>query len=66
MTGYEGTSVLVYKSQIKIRFNKETFIIPCVFNSNEEVPILLGRAGIIDRFNIVLDAKNKEITFEEI
>lgn len=66
MTGYEGTAVLVYKSQIKIKFNEKTFEVPCVFNPNEEVPIILGRAGIIDKFNILLDSKNKEIVFEEI
>ena len=66
MSGYEGTTVLVYRSQIKIRFNKKTFEIPCVFNPNEEVPILLGRVGIIDKFNILLDGKGKEIIFEEI
>lgn len=66
MSGYEGTTVLVYRSQIKIRFNKKTFEVPCVFHPNEEVPILLGRAGIIDKFNIILDGKNKEIIFEEI
>lgn len=66
MTGYEGTTILVYKSQIKINFNKKGFIVPCVFNPNEEVPILLGRAGILNRFNIFLDGKRKEIIFEEI
>lgn len=66
MTGYEGTTVFAYKSQVKIRFNKKIFEIPCVFNPNEEVPILLGRAGIMDKFNILLDGKNKEIIFEEI
>ncbi len=66
MSGYEGTTVLVYRSQIKIRFNKKAFEVPCVFNPNEEVPILLGRAGIIERFNIMLDGKNKAISFEEI
>lgn len=66
MTGYEGTAVLVYRSNIKIRFNKKSFIIPCVFHPNEEVPIILGRAGIIDRFNILLDGNNKEIIFEEL
>lgn len=66
MTGYEGTTVLVYRSEIKIHFNNKNFTIPCVFNPNEEVPILLGRTGIIDRFNITLDGKNKEIIFEEI
>lgn len=66
MTGYEGTVVLAYRSNIKIRFNKKSFELPCVFNPNEEVPIILGRAGIIDRFNILLDGRNKEIIFEEI
>ncbi len=66
MTGYEGTTISVYKSQIKIRFNKKSFTIPCVFHPNEEVPILLGRAGILDKFIIVFDGKKKEITFEEI
>lgn len=66
MTGYEGGAVLVFRSNIKIKFNKKSFEIPCVFHPNEEVPILLGRAGIIDRFNIMLDGKNKEIIFEEM
>lgn len=66
MSGYEGTTIFVYKSQIKIRFNDKLFTIPCVFNPNEEVPILLGRAGIIDKFTIIMDAKKKTITFEEI
>lgn len=66
MTGYEGTTILVYRSKVKINFNKRNFLVPCVFNPNEEVPIILGRAGIIDRFNILLDGKNKEIIFEEI
>lgn len=66
MTGYEGTTVLVYRSNIKILFNRKSLKIPCVFHPNEEIPIILGRAGIIDRFNIFMDGKNKEITFEEI
>ncbi|TSC64779.1 MAG: Uncharacterized protein G01um101493_10 [Microgenomates group bacterium Gr01-1014_93] len=66
MSGYEGGNVEVYLSKLNVKFNKQTFTIPCVFSPNENVPILLGRAGIITRFNIKLDAKNKEITFEEI
>lgn len=66
MSGYEGTTVLVYRSQVKIYFDKKSFSIPCVFNPNEEVSILLGRAGILDRFTIHLDAKKKEVRFEEI
>lgn len=66
MSGYEGSTILVYRSQINIVFNKKVLVVPCVFNPNEDVPILLGRAGILDRFNIVLDGKRKQIFFEEI
>jgi hypothetical protein len=66
MSGYEGTTISVYRSKIAINFNNKKMVIPCVFNPNEEVPILLGRAGIIDKFNITLDGKNKAIIFEEI
>lgn len=66
MSGYEGSTVLVYRSQISIVFNKKAFIMPCVFNPNEDVPILLGRVGILNRFNIILDGKGKQIVFEEI
>lgn len=66
MSGYEGTTISVYRSQVKIVFNNKSLSIPCVFNPNEEVPILLGRAGILNRFNILLDGKRKEVVFEEI
>ena len=66
MTGYEGTKVTVYKSQVKINFGDKNFLVPCVFNPNPNVPTILGRAGILDKFNIFLNGKNKEVTFEEI
>lgn len=66
MSGYEGGKIKVYLSQIRIKFNNKIVAIPCVFNPKENVPILLGRAGILSRFNIFLDGKNKQITFEEI
>lgn len=66
MSGIEGTSITVFCSKIKILFNNKSFIIPCVFNPNKEVPLLLGRAGILDKFTINLDAKKRVATFEEI
>ena len=66
MTGYEGGKVKVYISQINIKFDKKLIAIPCVFNPTEYVPVILGRAGILSRFNIYLDGKKKEVTFEEI
>lgn len=66
MSGFEGTIISVYKSKINVLFNKKSFIIPCVFHPNEKVPLLLGCAGILDKFTITLDAKKKIATFEEI
>ncbi len=66
MSGYEGNSVTVYMSPIKIKFGDKFFPIPCVFHPSDDVPILLGRAGILDKFNIFLDGKKKEITFEQL
>lgn len=66
MSGYEGSTIFVYKSTITIHFNRRKLTVPCVFNPNEDVPILLGRAGIIDRFTVTLDGRKKEIVFEEI
>lgn len=66
MSGYEGTTISVYRSEVRVIFNGKSFYVPCVFNPNEEVPILLGRAGILNRFNIFLDGKRKEVIFEEI
>lgn len=66
MSGYEGTTMFVYRSEIRIAFNKKTISVPCVFNKNESVPILLGRAGILDRFTIILDGKNKTVTLEQL
>jgi len=65
MSGFEGTTIFVYRSQIRIHLIKNSFAVPCVFNPNEDVPILLGRAGIIDRFTIVSDGRKKEMIFEE-
>lgn len=66
MSGFEGSTISVYKSRIKIRLNEKSMSVPCVFHPDDDVPILLGRAGIIDKFNIFMDGKKKEITFEEL
>lgn len=66
MSGYEGGKVQVYLSKIRIKLDKQIFAIPCVFNPNESVPILLGRTGILSRFNVLLDAKNRSVIFEEL
>jgi hypothetical protein len=66
MSGFEGSSIEMYISTIDIQFKNKSFKVPCVFNPNNSVPILLGRTGIIDKFTITLDAKKKAAEFKEI
>jgi hypothetical protein len=66
MEGYEGTAVTVYRSTILIFLNNRRYKIPCVFTPIEHVPILLGRAGILEKFTITLDGKKKEVRFKEV
>ena len=66
MEGYEGKSVSVYRSSIRIFLNNNRYTIPCVFTPIETVPILLGRAGILNQFTITLDGKKKEIRLQKI
>ncbi len=66
MIGYTGEATRVFLSKISLRLGKGIFSIPCVFSSHEDVPIILGRAGILTRFNIFLNGKDKEIVFEDL
>ena len=66
MTGYEGTTVWVWQATIKILFGKQSLTIPCVFHPQETVPLLLGRAGILSRFTITLDAQRRHAVFRRI
>lgn len=66
MTGYEGIEVDVYRSEVTVNLNKKTFRLPCVFNPKENVPIILGRAGILNCFNVFLDGKKKWAIFEQL
>lgn len=66
MSGFEGSTIIVYLSRITIVLANKAFSIPCVFNPNINVAILLGRARILDKFTITLDAKKKVATFQEI
>jgi hypothetical protein len=66
MEGYEGNIVPVYRSEIRIYMDNRRVTIPCVFTPIEQVPILLGRAGILDKFTLTLDGKKKEVRFRKI
>lgn len=56
--------MVIYHSQILVRMSKIEFELPCVFTDKDDTPFLLGRVGIIDKFDIFLLAKDRRIVFE--
>ena len=66
MSGFEGSTITVHLSKISLVLDGKSFTIPCVFNPNINVALLLGRAGILNKFTITMDAKKKVAIFQEI
>lgn len=50
---------------IVLELNRFTFSVPCVFTDNNETPVLLGKGGIFDRFNIFFDNDHNKTVFTE-
>ncbi len=57
-------SMMVYFGSMQIWFDTKEISLPCVFTDRNDTPFLLGRAGLIDRFEILLSAKNKSLSFK--
>lgn len=56
-------SMITYLGKIKVRIDTQEMMIPCVFTDRDDTPFLLGRAGTIELFEILMSAKNKKLTF---
>lgn len=57
-------SMVTFRGKIIINLNGKDMELPCVFTEKDDTPFLLGRAGIIDNFEIWLSAKKKKIVLE--
>ena len=66
VTGIGGEGIRVWVGKITVRFGDEDILLPCLFTANEDTPSLLGRAGVLDRFSILLDSPNHRIVFESV
>ena len=55
--------MITYRGLIETIFDNKKFKLPVVFTDRDDTPFLLGRKGIIERFDIFLSKKDKEITF---
>ena len=58
--GIEGRGVRAYKGTVTLRIAKRVLPpIPCLYADSDETPLLLGREGFFDLFNITLDNRRK-------
>ena len=53
MFGIDGYGVCVYKSKIKVRFFNEEETIKCVFSERDDIPFILGRLDVLDKYNML-------------
>jgi len=53
MVGIDGYGVCIYKSKIKVRFFNEEKTIRCVFSERDDIPFILGRLDILDKYNML-------------
>lgn len=52
-----------YKGLIEVFLGDKKLKLPVVFTDKDDTPFLLGRAGIIDKFDILLSKKDQQIVF---
>jgi predicted aspartyl protease len=64
LRGVGGGEVPVIVTNAKIRMNNHEFTIGVAWALEEDVPPLLGRSNLFDRFKIVFDQTKGVITFE--
>lgn len=57
--------MITYHSEVEVNLGKEEFKLPCVFTDKDDTPFLLGRVGFIEKFEMLLSAKNKNLTFDK-
>ena len=59
-------SMVTYHAKVIIRFGAETFQLPCIFTDRDDTPFLLGRIGFIDKFDMLLSARERKLIFIKI
>lgn len=62
ITGIEGRSIRGSKAFVRLRLGKLLLPpIPCIYIDSDSAPLLLGREGFFDLFNILLDNRRKKV-----
>lgn len=64
LNGVGGKEEFVYRD-IDIKLIKQIFKIKVAWVQNDNIPLLLGRENVFDKFEIIFKEKDKQITFIE-
>ena len=59
--GIEGHGVAVFVAPITLKLGEFPFKVRALLSANESTPLILGRQGLFDRFNIHFDNRRKVI-----
>ena len=62
VTGIEGRSIRGFKATVRLRIAQRLLPpIPCLYVGSDHAPLLLGREGFFDLFNITFDNRRKKL-----
>lgn len=64
--GIGKQNVATLETEIEIGFCGKKFKVPVVITDNKNTPLLLGKLGIWDKFNVNFNNKKKRVEFVEI
>ena len=65
--GIEGGVVAAYRGTITLQIGRFSLPpIPCAFTELERAPLLLGREGFFDLFNICLDNRRRKTVLHRL
>jgi hypothetical protein len=60
--GIEGRGMKAYRGTVTLRIAKRLLPpIPCIYVDSDHAPLLLGRKGFFDLFNITFDNRHKKV-----
>lgn len=65
--GVEGRGIKAYRGTLRLRIGYLRLpSIPCVYADSDKTPLLLGREGFFDLFNITFDNRRKKVVLSRL
>ncbi len=67
VTGVEGRGVKAYLGTVRLRIAGVVLPpIPCLYGSSDKTPLLLGREGFFDLFDVAFDNRHKKVVLTRL